>query len=161
MPDRQEPRQGTCVRVIALPNFARLQCSAVLNRLCRDVQWVLNLNCSCNGGKKKLQPPVHASRVGESGAVVQFTCTHTHCKSFHGGDCPHFQMCPNWYVCITISRVTCVSMSPHARIHRMCVMDVCVHLCARALVLLTQHDSAFHQFAVQWRVPSRQGVPSE
>ena len=32
------------------------------------VQWVLNLDCSCNGGKKKLQAPVHATRAG---AVVK------------------------------------------------------------------------------------------
>ena len=64
-----------------------------------NVQWVLNLDCSCNGGKKKLQAPVHATRAG---AVVKFTCTHTHCRSNHGGVCPHFQMCPHWYAAFSL-----------------------------------------------------------
>ena len=84
---------------------SNLICRLTLDARARFVQWVLNPECSCGGGRKKLQAPTKVSRNPVTGEPV-FVCTHNHCRSFFGGVCPHFQMCPH---CQTLR--SCNSMS--------------------------------------------------
>ena len=53
----------------------------------------------------KLRAPTKIHRDNETGEAT-FVCTHSLCRSFFGGVCPHFQMCPH---CQTLR--SCNSMS--------------------------------------------------
>ena len=82
-------------------------------------QWVLNRECSCGGGRMKLQAPTKIHRDSETGEAT-FVCTHTLCRSFFGGVCPHFQMCPHCRrlrSCNSMSNGVCRAGKGCRRIH--------------------------------------------
>ena len=153
MPNPQEPRQSTstgriasvCAYATAPSMYAWL--NVVRCRVVLHAQWVLNPECSCNGGKNKLQAPISTTR---SGSTVKFTCTHTSCRSFHGGVCPHFQMCPHWYdICQSLVAEFFSLQYAQCGLLVRFTHGGSAHLCMCSR-LVVQSYFAFHQLLVQW-----------
>ena len=67
----------------------------------------------------KLQAPTKIHRDNETGEAT-FVCTHSLCRSFFGGVCPHFQMCPHCRrlrSCNSMSNGVCRAGKGCRRIH--------------------------------------------